>query len=55
MNDKLLALLRNIMNELDELRQDVNGLEGWSDAVEYNIERHILLQALIAESTKDGE
>ena len=62
MNPKLLALLRNIMNELDELRHDVDRTDNIENecAVEYNIEREILLQALttawiLVDGTKDGE
>ena len=62
MNAKLLALLRNIMNELDELRHDVDRTDNIENecAVEYNIEREILLQALttawiLVDGTKDGE
>ena len=57
MNPKLLALLRNSMNELADLRNAVDRPDGGGN-------REILLEALIAvlrhiedeaDSTKDGE
>ena len=53
MNEKLLALLVNIMAELNDLRYEVEKADGVEDewAIAARIEREILLEAL----TKDGK
>ena len=53
MSEKLLALLRNIVEELDDLRYAADRGDGLENevAIARQIDRGILLQALI----KDGE
>ena len=48
MNQRLLALLRNIVEELDDLRFEVETADGVEDemATLRHIEREILLEAL---------